>query len=127
MAEAGENRSCVGQLPQVEGVLPRRWAWAQKVLQLDWPTLCVVGGLRHWIEYVRIAKGLAAPPFPAEVDDILGWSMTFRCVGTFGNYLGHVRSASCALGFAPPPVGDPAIKRAYSAIAKRMLFSPRSV
>ena len=50
-----------------------------------------------------------------------------RCIGTFSNYLTHVRSASCACGHEPPPIGHPAIKRAMGGIAKRMLFSPRHV
>jgi len=117
----------LGSCPKSKAFFLAGGAGPRRLSNVSVQNPCVLGGLRHWIEYVRIAKGLAAPPFPAEVDDILGWSMTFRCVGTFGNYLGHVRSASCALGFAPPPVGDPAIKRAYNAIAKRMLFSPRLV
>ena len=80
----------------------------------------------HWIKYIDIAKGADAVPFPVSTEDILGWSLTFRCLGTFSNYLTHIRGASCALGHEPPPVGHPAIKRAMGAIAKRMLFSPRS-
>jgi len=69
--------------------------------------------------------GPDASPFPAKVEDVLGWSATFRCLGTFANYLSYVRSASCALGFAPPPVGDPAIRRAMGSVAKRALFTSR--
>ena len=82
-------------------------------------------GISHWCKYIEIVKGRTAEPLPARVDDIVAWSMTFRCLGTFGNYLGHVRTMSCALGFEPPAVGHPAIRRAMGAIAKRALFSPR--
>ena len=77
------------------------------------------------MEYIQIVKGDDACALPAKVEDVVAWSMTFRCVGTFANYLAHVRCASCALGHPPPPTGDPAIKRAVTAVAKRMLFRTR--
>ena len=86
-------------------------------------------GLMHWLEYIDIVHGprcSVAAAFPAQVSDIVGWSNTFRCLGTFGNYLGFLRSASCALGFESPPVGHPAIRRAMSAIAKRQVHTARS-
>ncbi len=89
--------------------------------------MCCVAGVNHWLKYVTIAKGAEAPAFPVAVADLLGWSMLFRCLGTFGNYLSHVRGACCALGHEPPPVGHPALKRAMGAVAKRALFSPRTV
>ena len=79
----------------------------------------------HWIKYIEIAKGASAAAFPVEMPDVLGWSLTFRCLGTFSNYLSHLRGACCALGHEPPPIGHPAVKRAMGAIAKKQLFSPR--
>jgi len=84
-----------------------------------------ISGLSHWLEYVEIARGPTAEAFPVNMSDVLGWSMTFRCLGTFGNYLSHLRGAACAIGFDPPPVGHPAIRRAMRAVANRCMSSPR--
>ena len=116
--------------------LPRSWAAAPNLGRVLYQAGCVFLlcafttcnrriGIKHWIEYIQITKGSHATAFPVAVDDVLAWSMTFRCIGTFANYLGYLRSACCALGQQPPPVGHPAIKRAMTAIGKRMLFSPR--
>ena len=35
-------------------------------------------GLTHWLKYVEIVKGKDAMPFPVCMDDVLGWSLTFR-------------------------------------------------
>ena len=86
---------------------------------------CMRSGVTHWCSYLEITKGSEAEPFPVDMHDILGWSLAFRCIGTFSNYLGHVRSTSCALGHEPPPIGHPSVRRAMGAIAKRMWHSPR--
>ena len=86
---------------------------------------CMRSGVSHWCSYISITRGSEAEPFPVDMHDILGWSLAFRCIGTFSNYLGHVRSTSCALGHEPPPVGHPSVRRAMGAIAKRMWHSPR--
>jgi hypothetical protein len=135
------------QLLDIEGAKPTAALknleeWINKEGRLEWQrqarTAAIMGscpksragfqsGLLHWLEYVRIAKGPDTQAFPVLIDDVVAWSMTFRCVGTFGNYLGHVRSACCAYGHDPPAVGHPAIKRAFAAIAKRLLFTARWV
>ena len=84
-------------------------------------------GVKHWCKYIEIVSGAEAKAFPVHMEDLLGWSMTFRCLGTFSNYLSYIRSACCALGHEPPAVGHPAVKRAMGGIAKRMLFSARCV
>ena len=45
-------------------------------------------GVTHWCSYLEITKGSEAEPFPVDMQDILGWSLAFRCIGTFSNYLG---------------------------------------
>ena len=59
------------------------------------------------------------------MDGLLEWSNLFRCLGTFANYVGHVRTACVALGLEMPPASDPALQRAKGAIVKRMLFTKR--
>ena len=89
---------------------------------------CLKAGVRHWIEYVSVVHGkerVEAKAFPPMLDDILGWSNTFRCLGTFSNYLGYLRSHCLAHGCEPPPTGSMAIKRAMIAIGKRQAFVSR--
>ena len=101
-------------------------------------------GVRHWIRFIEIVYGKDAADkeaFPPKFADVLAWSNTFRralestpvchneigcrCFGTFSNYLGYLRSCCLALGWEPPPTGNPAIRRAMIAIAKREMFSAR--
>jgi len=63
--------------------------------------------------------------FPPLLQDVLGWSNTFRCLRTFSNYLGYLRSACYALGCDAPPVGNPALRAAMNGIAKRSVFQAR--
>ena len=82
-------------------------------------------GLRHWIEYITIVHGNVARGFPPELCDVLGWANTFRCLGTFSNYLRFLRGACHAVGVEAPPTGHPALTRAMQAIAKRQAFTQR--
>ena len=101
------------------------------ILVCIWPPLslscvrAIASGIMHWLRYIEITKGTDAQPFPVHMVDVLGWSMTFRCIGTFSNYLSFLRNMCCALGHEPPPIGHPAVRRAMGGIAKRMQFSPR--
>ena len=85
-------------------------------------------GVRHWLAYVELVCGeeqAAEAAFPPALIDVLGWSNTFRCIGTFANYLGHLRGACLALGFDAPPVGHQALRRAMRGIANRQLHEAR--
>ena len=86
-------------------------------------------GIAHWLKYIAIAHGSINADkmaFPPSLEDVLGWSNTFRCVGTFCDYLTHLRAACHANGFDAPPIGHPAIKRAMVAVVKRELFTKRN-
>ena len=84
-----------------------------------------VQGLRNWCEFSEIFYGSSDRGFPPTSEGLLCWSHTFRCVGTFSNYLGYLRNACLALGISAPPVDDPLLRRAKGAIVKRMVHSPR--
>ena len=91
-------------------------------------TLACWPGLRSWFEFVELIYGFAkveSMALPPRLDDVLAWSNTFRCAGTFGNYLGYLRGACHALGYDAPVVGHPTIKRAMIAIVKRECFKSR--
>jgi len=71
-------------------------------------------------------KPLQRVIFPPDIESLLQWSALFRCKGTFGNYLGYVRTA-CLLLNAPVDVFDhPAVRRAKLSIQASSRFVPRS-
>ena len=82
-------------------------------------------GLRCYMKFAVKAYGCVADGFPPSVDGILAWSNIFRCVGTFTNYVAHVRCACCALNVQCPQPGDPAIARAKVTVVKRMVESDK--
>lgn len=84
-------------------------------------------GVRHWQRFINIAYGDSAAAFPPKLASVLEWSNTFRCLATFCNYLGYLRTYCCAMDCVPPPYGHPALRRAMGAIAKRQLFTPRLI
>ena len=82
-------------------------------------------GINNWLKFADVALGGRARAFPPTLDAILAWSLTHRCVGTWSNYVGHLRTACLALDMHCPPPGDVAILKAKSAIVKRLMFEPR--
>lgn len=93
-----------------------------------WCALCVSAGIGHWIRFVEVIHGVKSAEsraFPPQLRDVLAWSNTFQCLGTFGNYLSHLRGACHAIGCEAPPTGHPALRRAMIAITKRELFTAR--
>ncbi len=84
-----------------------------------------LSGIRNWISFAEVALGGAQFAFPPSLEGIIAWSHAFRCVGTYANYLGYLRSACLALDLDVPPANHLAIQRAKIAIVKRMLFTPR--
>ena len=82
-------------------------------------------GIRSWVNFARVRYGSEDAAFPPQLGGLLEWSHTFRCVGTYSNYLGYVRSACLALGIEIAEAGHPALLRAKIAVTKRMLFTSR--
>ena len=85
-------------------------------------------GFRHWVDYICLTYPeveCARRVLPPLLSDVAAWSCTFRCFGTFSNYLGYLRSVCEATGYEAPPTGHPVIKRAMVAIAKRGLCKER--
>ena len=85
----------------------------------------LLSGIRNWISFAEVALGGAQFAFPPSLEGIIAWSHAFRCVGTYANYVGYLRSACLALDLDVPPANHLAIQRAKIAIVKRMLFTPR--
>ena len=85
----------------------------------------VQSGIRCYLNFAEHILKRPGAKLPPKVDDILSWSLMFRCSGTFSNYLGYLR-VGCMLEGVPVDVfSDPAIKRAKHAVQKRRRFQPR--
>ena len=85
-------------------------------------------GLRHWFQFLVLIHGADAAEsraLPPRTEDILAWSSTFRCVGTFANYLGYLKTACQAIWPDAPPIAREAIKKAMISIIKRGQFTAR--
>jgi hypothetical protein len=82
-------------------------------------------GVCCYIQFAERLLGGGHHGFPPTVDGLLLWSHNFRCVGTYSNYVGHVRTLCLAMDVPMPSADHPALARAKSSIVKRMLFSPR--
>jgi hypothetical protein len=82
-------------------------------------------GIRNWINFIGALHCSHDGAFPARLDDILAWSHVFRCVGTWSNYMGYLRTASVALDLPCPAADHPALKHAKVGVLKRMLYTPR--
>ena len=50
----------------------------------------VASGIRCWLELHGSIFGEEARPSPPSLEALLAWSRTFRCSGTFTNYVAHV-------------------------------------
>ena len=86
----------------------------------------VRSGIRCWLAFAAAALGQSGgEAMPPTAQGLVAWSMQFRCVGTFSNYLSYVRFGALLAGVPTDAFVHEAVKRAKTAVAKRMLFEPR--
>jgi len=88
----------------------------------------VKSGCKSWVQYVYTAYGEQATKehaFPPKLCDLLGWSNTFRCAGTFCNYLSYVRKMCQIMDVESPKPDDQSLRSAILAVHKRDQFTPR--
>ncbi len=90
---------------------------------LDMVSRCAATGVKNWFSFARLRYG--SEEFPPSLNGLLEWSHTFRCVGTYSNYLGYVRTACLALDKPIVEAGHPALHRAKASVVKRMMFTSR--
>ena len=94
---------------------------------------------------VYVVGGGLFQKWPPALEVLQAWSALFRCVGTFSNYLGYVRTGCLVVKcdtkvlYILAPVGagwshvgcvaqvfdDPALRRAKASVVKRGCFQPR--
>ena len=85
-------------------------------------------GVACWMKHVISQHGplaLVEQAFPPPLNEILVWSHSFACAGTFGNYLSSLRKACQVLDVAGPPPSDPCIRAAMAGVIKRRAHIPR--
>ena len=85
----------------------------------------VVSGIKCFLVFAERVLAKKGPKLPPSVDELLAWSLTFRCDRTFGNYVGYLRVGCLLEGVAVDAFNDSTVSRAKRAIAKRMKFVPR--
>ena len=85
-----------------------------------------VGGCAASLESVKCFQSFAekvlrkhAPLLPPTLDELLAWSVVFRCDETFSNYLGYVKVGSMLVGGDPAVFEDKTLRRAKKAIKRR--------
>ena len=62
---------------------------------------------------------------PPQAATLAAWAALFRCEGTFGNYIGYLRTGCMLLGHSVDTFNDPLVKRARRAIKSRGDFVAR--
>ena len=63
--------------------------------------------------------------FPPKLDTLLAWSTLFRSEGTWGNYLGYVKTACVLVKVETQVFDNVALKRARASVQKGLNFQPR--
>ena len=85
----------------------------------------VVSGAKSWEAFAAVHGNGGKGPWPPTVAALVAWSLTFRCAGTYQNYLGFVRTVCLAKGLEMPEDKQQLVKRAGRALAKRNMFIQR--
>ena len=80
---------------------------------------------RSWAAFARHVFQKDGREFPPTARELVIWSRCFRCAGTFGNYLGHIRLGCQLLGVDGSACSDPSVRRAKSGIVKSGAFKSR--
>ena len=86
----------------------------------------LLSGFNSWLEFARKFLGLTGKEMPPTVDGILAWSRQFSVSGTFGNYLGHLKTACLLFGFPVDACEHLAVRRARAAVVKTSNFVRRA-
>ena len=85
----------------------------------------VQSGLRCWEAFASKVLGKPRGSLPPSLNELMAWSVMFRCAQTFSNYLGYVRLGCLLENCCASVFSDPALARAKMSITKRNRFSSR--
>jgi len=80
---------------------------------------------RSWAAFARQMFQKHGHEFPPIAQELVVWSRLFRCAGTFGNYIGHMRLGCQLLGIDDSACSDPIVRRAKGAITQSGAFKSR--
>ena len=78
-----------------------------------------VSAVRCWIGFARVFLQKNGCEFPPTVDELLAWSVCFRCRGTFSNYLSCVRTACHLVRVSDEAFTHHALRAAKISVEKR--------
>ena len=85
----------------------------------------MLSGLRCYLSFAHGVLKKQGQELPPSLDDLLAYSLMFRCHRTFCNYLGYLRTGCVLAGVSTSVFDDGAIRRAKTAIKKRRKWHPR--
>ena len=85
----------------------------------------IQSGLRCWESFAAKVLGKPRGSLPPSLNELMAWSVMFRCSRTFSNYLGYVRLGCLLENWCAAVFNDPALARAKQSITKRNRFSSR--
>ena len=86
----------------------------------------VKSGIRCYLAFAEKLLKKTGTKLPPSVNELLAWSVTFRCKGTFSNYLGYVRVGCLIEGVPTIAFDDPVLARAKKSILRRGHFTARA-
>jgi hypothetical protein len=84
----------------------------------------MISGTKCYLAFA-LAVGRIRDAFPLSNDLIVAWSNSFRCHGTFKNYVGYARTANLIFGFEDSKLDHSLIRRAAISVLKRRQWTPR--
>ena len=85
----------------------------------------VRSGVRCYLAFADAMGHKGGMYLPPRLDMLLTWSTLFRSVGTFSNYMGHVKTSCLLIGVSTDVFKEPAVKRSKDAIRKRNIAAQR--
>ena len=85
----------------------------------------VRSGVRCYLAFADALGHKEGMYMPPHLDMLLTWSTLFRSVGTFSNYLGHVKTACLLIGVSTGVFEGTAIRRSKEAVRKRCIAGQR--
>lgn len=131
MGTGSGPRKAINSLSQALTTDAARAAWLEKARISALTDSCsasmpsITSGLRCWEAFAAKVLGKPRGSLPPSINELMAWSVMFRCARTFSNYLGYVRLGCLLENRSAVVFDDPALARAKRSITKRNRFSSR--
>ena len=131
MGTGSGPRKAINSLSQPRTFDAARAAWLEKARISALTDSCsasmpsITSRPRCWEAPAAKVLGKPRGSLPPFINELMAWSMMFRCARTFSNYLGYVRLGCLLENRSAVVFDDPALARAKRSITKRNRFSSR--